>query len=305
MERKWDKDLTIMVTGLGTTTAANLRENLEDWIFGTLDEREVKIIVPVLTKMGPGIKELFVWGSKMGFDFTIIQTEGAPMTREITSLPQESFTRVKDDQQALHDAFALLDDAHVAGHETAFIMLYDPKSVYKHGEQHVSDREIISTAKGSSYLTTLNLSQGLLDSFEGYESDADRKAREVKEADWDREQKRINALAVESGVAPKKAVAPRKRAAKKAVAPTPVPAPVEPEKAVQEPSGLDKLIAKAVANDKAQLSLQDELAKAAPKPVESLLVKKADLAELGNAIRTMGEAFSSVMATFTRILEEN
>jgi hypothetical protein len=253
VSRDMSKDLTIVVTGLGKITLPNLNDLLENWMFGDQDEREIRIIVPVLSKMGTGLKEFCKWGINIGFDFTIVQAGDAGMTKEITSLPEKCFVRVDNDRDALTTCMdLLLEDVH-KGNETAFIMLYDETSTYKQGDPHLSDREIIGEAKNHVWLTTLNLCQGLTDFFEGYESAHDIAHREYKEATFAEEQAKLKAA--EPKLA-KKAAAPRKRAAKKAVAPEPTPVLEEPEKPLQEPSepiperpklGVEKLVEDRVA----------------------------------------------------------
>jgi hypothetical protein len=233
VSRDMSKDLTIVVTGLGKITLPNLNDLLENWMFGDQDEREIRIIVPVLSKMGVGLKEFCKWGINIGFDFTIVQAGDVGMTKEITSLPEKCFVRVDNDRDALTTCMdLLLEDVH-KGNETAFIMLYDETSTYKQGDPHLSDREIIGEAKNHVWLTTLNLCQGLTDFFEGYESAHDIAHREYKEATFAEEQAKLKAA--EPKLA-KKAAAPRKRAAKKAVAPKSTPVLEEPEKPLQEPS---------------------------------------------------------------------
>jgi hypothetical protein len=233
VSRDMSKDLTIVVTGLGKITLPNLNDLLENWMFGDQDEREIRIIVPVLSKMGTGLKEFCKWGINIGFDFTIVQAGDAGMTKEITSLPEKCFVRVDNDRDALQCAMDFLHEDHDNGNETAFIMLYDETSTYKQGDAHLSDREIIGEAKNYTWLTTLNLCQGLTDFFEGYESTDDRIQREAKEAEFAEEQAKLKAAEPKPA---KKAAAPRKRAAKKAVAPEPTPVLEEPEKPLQEPS---------------------------------------------------------------------
>ena len=308
--RPWDKDLTILVTGLGATNTANLEENLLDWMFGQLETREIRIIVPILSKMGPGMKEFFKWGTSWGFDFTIVQVADAGMTREITALPQESFVKVADDRTALATGMTYLLDDYRKGNEIAFVMIYDENSVYKQGDTHISDREIIGDAKAMQFpLTTLNIN-GMIDSFEGYESPEEIAAREKAIAEF--EQKILDGEI--GGAIAKKAVAPRKRAAKKVVAPKSTPALEAPQKPTETPSERPKLPIEELVEQRVPTELSataslkpvakeiwDDVA-AARSPWDTDSSKDAMLRH-AKAVQAMGQAFTDVIGTLVEMME--
>lgn len=228
-----EKDLTILVTGRGKSRLANVIENLDDWVFAG-QEREVHIILPVLSDMGPGMKIFFQWLDGLeGIKFSVVQAGNSGMIKEISALPEESFMREADDRAAMAKAMEILAGDHGCGNATAVLMMFDPKSTYTQGESTISDQEMIIDFKDQEWLTTLNLCEGLVDSFEGYESAADRVKREAAEAEFAEKAKAAEAA---KPAPAKKVAAPRKTAAKKAVAPKPKETPVEPEKAAESPS---------------------------------------------------------------------
>jgi hypothetical protein len=325
------KDLTILVTGTGKTTLANLQSLLEDYIFGPPAKpgeeeisRDVRILIPKFEDLGPGINTLTRWGKPMGMEIEYISGD--------------------DDRDALGNALSILTDEFKAGKETAFIMLYNPDSTYVKDDPSISDREIIGEAKNYNWLTTFNLSEGLIDFFEGYESTDDMIKREALQEAYAEQQKAKEEAEPPKKVAVKKATMPRKRASSKAVVAEDKPLTEEPEKPVQpltdanfatmdkalglepEKSGLDKLVEKAYQREADKKAKQNELSativmskpKLEPVPVEvwqdiakavpsstTVTVKKEDLALLGNSIKDMAVAFSDAMKVFTQILEDN
>lgn len=269
MEQDFSKDLVLLVTGTGSVTLASLRDNLEDFIFGppaAPGEEEIMRDVKILLldgAEGPGIDTLMRWGIPSGMEFKKIQ--GA------------------DDREALENAFAELVGDMTDGKETVFAMLYNPDSKYEQGNSAMTDLEILGEAKNYSWLTTLNLSEGLIDSFEGYESTDDRIKREKLEEEFDRKKRaeephpfkpsaedeerchlctNFKADMRHSGpakkTAAKKAVTPRKKAAPKPVEAEDKPLLDAPEKPLAAPSvtpvvaGLDNLVAKAVEREAAK-----------------------------------------------------
>jgi hypothetical protein len=329
--RNFKSDLTIMVAGTGKTTAANLKENLDDWVFGKQDDpdsvnsREVRIIFPILHRSGPAMNLMTKYAIDVDADVQVIQTVDAPMNRDLAALPD--IIKVEDEHFALSTGFKLLKDRADAGDETVFLMFFDPESTYTQGQSALSDLEIIYEAKSHSEILTLNL-DGMVDVFEGYESDADRIDREMKQESFalaaKAEQDRLNALAIESGEVPKKAPVARKRAAKKAVAPKPIEPVSEPQKAtedVPEPNvyprahvgktSLDEFVAKKVAE---QAAKKAELVPVTTEEIWDDVAKNrspwdnsrtdALLVELGEGIAEMGEAFSKTIRTMTELMRE-
>lgn len=214
------KDMVLVFAGTGTTTEKNL-DLLLDYIFGDPElevERDVTILIPAQYEDAPGVRTMRRWGTPMGMEFSIVSGE-----------PHDS----------LDKSFDLLAASHKKGEETAFIMFYNPKSKYEKDDPSLTDLEVIGEAKNHKWLTTFNLSEGLVDFFDGYESTEDRLHREEAQAAYDAELK-AKEEAEKPARAPrktaaKKATTPRKRATSKPTEVVDVPLPVEPEKPLAAP----------------------------------------------------------------------
>lgn len=225
------KDMVLVFAGTGTTTEKNL-DLLLDYIFGDPElevERDVTILIPAQYEDAPGVRTMRRWGTPMGMEFSIVSGE-----------PHDS----------LDKSFDLLTASHKKGEETAFVMFYNPKSKYEKDDPSLTDLEVIGEAKNHKWLTTFNLSEGLVDFFDGYESTEDRLHREEAQAAYDAELK-AKEEAEKPARAPrktaaKKATTPRKRATSKPTEVVDVPLPVEPEKPL---AGLDNLVADAVQRE--------------------------------------------------------
>lgn len=242
MTRDFNKDLTIMVAGSGNVTMQHLEESMAEWIFGPVEEREVHVILPILSNMGGALRNLVKLGTEWEFKFTIVHPRNGAMTKEISALPEDAFIHVDDEREALEAGLSLLTAAHKGGNETAFIHAYNPANTYEQGNEALSDFEIIGDAKNYQWLTTLNLCEGLIDSFEGYKSTDEILKEERLKKEFEEKQ------AAEEAAKPKeekKAPAPRKRAAKKVAAPTPKPLETEPEKALEDVPETSEELAKA------------------------------------------------------------
>lgn len=240
MERDFTKDLTIMVAGTGKITAATLREQLDDWVFGNVDSREVKLVIPIMNRPTPGMRFMVDWAIQVEADVQVVQTLGAGMTRELAAL--DDIIKMDTEQETLDECFKIMLERHKAGDEVAFLMTYDKTSVYTQGDHNMSDLEILCEAKNYTWLPTLN-AEVMADAFEGYESTDERIKREAAEkafAEKIAEEKAATKPA-------KKAAAPRKKAAPKQESTSVVN---EPEKATE---GLDKLIKNAVQKDKSHI----------------------------------------------------
>lgn len=325
MTRDFSKDLTIMVAGSGNATMAHLEASLAEWIFGTVDEREVHVILPVLSQMGPGIRNLIKLGMEWEFKFTVIQAKDAPMTRELSGVPEDSFVRMDGEREALEHGLELLTERFKAGDETAFFLAYNPKSTYEQGNPALSDFEIIGDAKNYRWLTTLNLCEGLIDSFEGFETTDEILKRERLQQEFEDKQRAEEAAKPQEE---KKAPAPRKRAAKKVPPKEPKPLVTEAEKPLQEPSEAksegpnphrEPLPGNPVHDDpRNELSadvpvvigpspdIQEDIREAhdAAEKTRTIVVSKHDLAQLSTDIKELTAAFGNIMDTFTRILKD-
>lgn len=230
MQRDFNKDLTILVTGTGNSSTANIEDNLIEWIFGGNDSRNVKVIIPFVENLGKGMENFIRWGSDF-FDWG--SPNGDPMIGVIETeyghkvVSKASKTRrAVDFSDAIVIAMETLSDAGNDGNEIAVISLFEPGSP--------SDLLAINIAKSYAPIPVHNLCEGMVDFFEGYQSEesilVEGKAREnflMSEAEKDA----IDQL--DKPVA-KKASAPRKRAAKKAAVPASKPMLEEPEKALQD-----------------------------------------------------------------------
>lgn len=334
MTRDFSKDLTIMVAGSGNATMAHLEESLAEWIFGAIDEREVHVILPVLSQMGAGIRNLIKLGMEWDFKFTVIQAKDAPMTRELSAVPEDCFVRMDGEREALEHGLSLLTERHKAGDETAFILAYNPKNTYEQGNPALSDLEIVGDAKNYQWLMTLNLCEGLVDSFEGFETTDELLKRERLQKEFEDKQRAEEAAKPKPA---KKVTAPRKRAAKKEEPQESKPLATEAEKPLQDvPVGTvvevagtefvktgpnpfrDPLPGNPVHDDKRnELSanvavvigspdIQEDIREAHAEVVkrDKIAVSRDDLADLSQNIRALTEAFGGVMDTFTRILKD-
>lgn len=239
MERDFTKDLTIMVAGTGKITADTLREQLDDWVFGNVDSREVKLVIPIMNRPTPGMRFMVDWAIQVEADVQVVQTLGAGMTRELAAL--DDIIKMDTEKETLDKSFEIMLERQKAGDEVAFLMTYDKTSVYTQGDHNMSDLEILCEAKNYTWLPTLN-AEVMADAFEGYESTDERIKREAAEKAF------AEKIAEEKAAAKpaKKAAAPRKKAAPKTES---TPVVNEPEKPL---AGLDKLISDAVERDQSK-----------------------------------------------------
>lgn len=302
MARDFTKNLTIMVAGSGNATLQHVQESLAEWIFGPVEEREVHVIIPVLSGMGGGLRNLIKIGLQWEFDFTVIQAKDAPMTRDLSGLPEESFIRKDDEREALEYGLSLLTNRYKDGDEAAFFMAYNPASTYEQGSNVLSDYEIIGDAKNYQWLTTLNLCEGLIDSFEGYKSTDEILKEERLKQEFEDKQRAIEAAKPKPV---KKAPAPRKRAAKKVEKEEAKPLEIEPEKPLQEPSeSTNELSATVPLIIHPDIQEDINAAHAQVEKRNMIAVSKIDLAQLSTDIKELTTAFGNIMDTFTRILKD-
>jgi len=231
--RDYDKPLSVILTGEGSSADANTEALLGDFVFGNLDNVDVKFIVPFAGKTSTSMNGLFKilfdnWGIA-GKDFLpIVEPDSG---NRIISRAES--TEQVDRGCSIEVALNLLGQEADKGRDVAFISLYNPDSL--------RDLDDLENAKRCDGLVTLNLCEGLIDSFPGYESDEDREMREALQAAYDEQEKAR--LAAEKEAAPKpalktaakKATTPRKRAAVKSLEAEDVPAVEESEKAPVAP----------------------------------------------------------------------
>lgn len=328
MTRDFSKDLTIMVAGSGNVTMQHLEESMAEWIFGSVEEREVHVILPLLSNMGGGIRNLIKLGMEWEFKFTLVHPKGAPMTKEMSALPGEWFVPADDEREALEKGLDLLTQRFKAGDETAFIHAYNPENTYEQGNSALSDFEIIGDAKNYNWLSTLNLCEGLIDSFEGYKSTDEILKEERLQKEFEDKQREIEAAKPKPE---KKAPAPRKRAAKKPEVEESKPLAVEAEKPLEdvpvgtvvevagmeftkkgpnpfrEPLPTGNILSADVKVDLApQADVWTEVneAQAQAEKTARISVSRDDLAQLSTDIRALTSAFGNIMDTFTQILKD-
>jgi hypothetical protein len=325
--RDYGKPLTIVLTGTGDSTKANTEVLLDNFIFGNSDNVDARMIVPFAAKPKTGL-EIAIKAMKESFgidgkDYTpVVEPQGGSnliaSAQASHQVPQGC---------SLSIALDLLAQAKDSGHDTAFICLYDP--------ENAADFDAVDEAKKRGF-TTLNLSEGLIDAFQDYESAEDRAKRKALEEEYAAKQELEES---DASVPPKKATTPRKRAAKKAVAPVSKAEPIEPEKPVQTLSGAskdisslagtEKLIAMAVEREaekkaaRTELSgtivmpsklpvdlepakdIQDDIIKAAPIVGDSVTVTKSDIVSLGDAMEEMASGFAKAISIYKKIVENN
>jgi hypothetical protein len=294
-----------MVGGSGNSSIKNVEDLLANFIFGPVEEREVHVILPILAQMGGGIRNLVKIGIEWGFTFTILQTPDAPMTKDISALPEESFVKVPSESEAVTYGLDLLMNAQDNGNEVAFLCAYNPASTYEQGNPTISDFELIGYPKKNPNLMTLNLCEGLIDSFEGYESEEDIKEREKLQDEFDK-QKAVEEEAKSKTV--KNVSVPRKRTQKKVEPQEPKPLEIEPEKPLEEPSEPDPRneLSATVPIVIGTPDIQEDI-RAAHAEVEkrnTVAVSRDDLAELSQNIEELTASFGKIMDTFTRILKD-
>lgn len=337
--RNYDNPLTFILTGSGVSAEKNTRALLEDYIFGNVDNVDVKVIVPFSGKtsavMTDALKILAEWGIT-GKDFLPI-VEPDSGHRSISA----ALTAVQVDQgDAMNVALQTLAEEANAGRDVAFVCFYDHNNVRDLGD--------LEGAKDCEGLLTLNVCEGMIDSFPGYESEADRIIRESLQEAHDEQEKAKAAEEKASAPKParktaaKKAATPRKRAAAKPVVVEDEIVTPEAQEALAAPSrGTAGLVADAVAREatrkaereaKTELSgtimtnkpelpkdlepaklvppmpdvieVWEDVAKAAAPTGGTVVVQKADLANITEGIKIMAAGMSQIMDAYNNILGE-
>lgn len=309
------KNLTMLVTGFGDSKLGNIQDNLTEWIFSETDSRDVTVIVPFTDEIGKGLEtflswglKFFQWGSEGGDPlYGVVTPEGG---HKVISKATETFA-VADQTGAISIAMGTLTAAQQSGDEIAVVSMFDPNNA--------SDMALISRAKELK-IPTYNLCDAMLDSFEGYETEEEKKEREDALAAF-KEKLETEEAAVATKPATKKAAAPRKRVAKKSAVNTPPASLQEPEKALEDsPVGTQVEVGGTTFTKVGPNPFREPLpgnpihdqtedvwsdvaaAKAATKTPDSVSVTREDLAQLGEDIKNMGLAFASVMDTYSRIV---
>lgn len=242
LEREYDKDLSILVMGSGKTTKDNLNSNFLDWIFGTAQSREVRIVLPMFAKLGNGVRTVIDWGIDAEADFQVIQTKGAPLTRELSGL--DDIVKTEDSDETLKVAFDTLRSFEKTD-ETFVVMLFNEESEYSQADPTPTDMHMLAEAKAAGF-NVVNLCMGMNDIFPGYETPEEIAHAEKVTEEFNAQQEAENPKPARKRAAAKKAATPRKRAANKPVEPETTEPVNEPEKPL---AGLDKLISDSVARE--------------------------------------------------------
>lgn len=330
--RNYDNPITVLLTGSGNSSAANTSVLFEDFIFGNLSNADAKFLVVKDSKavgISTAVKVLAEWG--------IDQTSG-------------DLAVVNTYQGALGG----LEFAQTEGRDVYVVSLFDPNSE--------ADLTEITQAKNKG-ITTLNLCSSLVDHFEGYESEEDRIHREAVTAAFEEQQKAKEeaegtAKPARKRAPAKKAATPRKKATTKPLEEESKPLEDEPENVPQmavgdtvevgglyftktadspfpehNKSGLDKLVANAVAREEEKKAAKTELsgtivmgssdlpkelvpakpivptpdvwqdvASSVPATGDTITVRKADIVELGDAMQMMATGFTEALNVYKRMV---
>lgn len=226
--RNYDKPLTFVLTGSDASKPEHSRTLLEDFIFGNLPgdaQVDVKFVVPytgrISASLSAAIDILKEWGID-GEDFIPV-VEPNNGHKSISSAAKSIQC---DSGTSLEVAVDFLYQAHKEDRNVAFIALFDPEN----------DLDVVTYAKDWNWLPTLNLSEGLIDHFEGYESAEDRAYREAIQAEYQAKMAEAEPEKPARKTAAKKATTPRKRAASKPLESEDVPLTEDAVKAPTAPA---------------------------------------------------------------------
>lgn len=219
MVQDYDKDLFIVLVGTGKTTHKNFVDNVEDYIFGDRDEREVTLLVPYTKDMSPSLGDILnEWavGSGDAPNYPIlafVENDNGHRSIAVASDAYQ-FTdadRVTMESAAIEAAMQRLVEFQKEGNEVAVVVLYDEEN----------DVRLIGELKNYPSIPVLNVN-GMIDSFPGFKTTDEILEEERKREEFEtKEAIRIAAeKEQEKATKPtptKKAAAPRKRAASKPV----------------------------------------------------------------------------------------
>jgi hypothetical protein len=326
LERNYTKDLSILVMGSGKTTKENLNSNFLDWVFGTAESREVRLVLPMFAKLPAGIRTVIDWGIQSEADFQVIQTKGAPLTRDLSEL--DDIVRTEDADETLKTAFETLRSFENTD-EVFVVMLFNEESEYSQGDPTPTDMHMLAEAKAAGF-NVVNLCMGMNDIFPGYETPEEIEHAEKVTAEFEAQQEIENPKPARKRAAAKKATTPRKRAASKPVESESTEPVNEPESRL---AGLDKLIQDSVEREQAksvarvenlttpELSATVVLSSEGTKVIPDLVHVPAEVAKpkspwdassrqddlliqlVGN-IQDMGNAFTATLGTLVEMVQE-
>ena len=325
----YDKDLYLMVVGSGNSTRANFEDNVEDFIFGDRDSREVTLVIPYTKDMGKGLDTVLnqwaVGADRNEPNYPIVAfVEPEAGHRSIASAKDSNLLDethgVVIPSNALEQSLSYLVDKQKDNQEVAVVVLYDEEK----------DKELIGDIKNYQSIPVYNI-DGMIDSFPGFRTTDEILEEERKREEFETKEKiRLAAEKEQEKALEPEKPAPRKRVAKKvAAAPEEKPltgrrttkkavAKVEPQE--EPPKAVEAILAEEsqlpkelepvknltvpasdvpdlwrdVATAQAQVSV----------PSGSLVVKKDSLVQLGEGIKEMSEAYSKTIAALTDMIRE-
>ncbi|WPH58254.1 hypothetical protein SEA_LUCKYSOCKE_104 [Streptomyces phage LuckySocke] len=322
MGQDYDKDLYIVLVGSGTTTLKNFVDNVEDYIFGPKDEREATLLIPYtkgLTGSMDRILKEWAVGNYPIHAFVEPDAGHASISRaDKTKQCEENGTTITSG--ALEAAMSSLVEFQKAGNEVVVVVLYDEDD----------DVKLVGELKNYQSIPVLNL-DGMIDSFPNFKTtdeilkeEREREEFETKEAIRLAAEKEQEKAAKAAAAPAKKAAAPRKRAAAKPPtekpltekpaprkrAAAPKPEPVE-AKVVEETSELPKELEPVkpltVSVEAPVPDLWADVSKAQASvsvPSDKLVVSKDSLAQLGEGIKEMSQAYAKTIDALTDMLKE-
>lgn len=216
MAQDYNKDLYIVLVGTGKTTHKNFVDNVEDYIFGDLAEREATLLVPYTKDLTDTMgRLLWDWAidneDEPNYPIHAYVEEGHKSIALAKKTMQIEEPGVTMTSGAIEAAMSDLVDLQQAGNEVVVVVIYDEEN----------DVKLVGELKNYQSIPVLNV-DGMIDSFPGFkttdeilEEERKREEFETKEAiriAAEKEQEKANKPAPA-----KKAAAPRKRAASKPV----------------------------------------------------------------------------------------
>lgn len=216
MAQDYGKDLYIVLVGTGKTTHKNFVDNVEDYIFGDLAEREATLLVPYTKDLTDTMgRLLWDWAidneDEPNYPIHAYVEEGHKSIALAKKTMQIEEPGVTMTSGAIEAAMSDLVDLQQAGNEVVVVVIYDEEN----------DVKLVGELKNYQSIPVLNV-DGMLDSFPGFKTTDEILAEERKREEFEtKEAIRIAAekeqeKAEKASTAPaKKAAAPRKRAAAK------------------------------------------------------------------------------------------
>jgi hypothetical protein len=221
------KPISLLVVGSADSKMENIVSLLDNLCFDEEGSREIHLYMPFDEHTtGSGLSKVLDW-SEARMD----TGQGDRKTGIIAAehqLTERMAVTIRSEQEEKYNA--ILSGLNIfmatSGVTEAFVIsLYDPA-------KDLEEIQFIKNTIVGTPIRVLNLCEGLVDSFEGYESPDAVAVREKAEKEF------ADQVAEETTKKPaaKKATTPRKRAEKKVLVPEDVPLLPEPETAVQTPS---------------------------------------------------------------------